>query len=74
LAPLPIFLFHQATWLDPLGYEGAAKGMYQCFLAQIAKYAPDALDRRVLQDEGTNLEEAVVTAKEWLAAEAPSLS
>lgn len=63
LCPLPIFLYHRASFFQMLGMRDEARQLFALFLEKHSDFKMDQLDKLQLDYEGTNIEEALSHAK-----------
>lgn len=64
LFPLPIFLYHRASFLQMLKMEDDARRLYAAFLKQQAELKVDDLTKALMNYEGTNVEKALSKARQ----------
>jgi hypothetical protein len=64
LYPLPIFLYHRATFFQLLGEKNQARQLFASFLKKQTSFKAEQIDKMLLDYEKTNLESALLRAKQ----------
>jgi len=65
LWPLPVFLYHRATYLRLLGNKGEAIRLMNQFLEKQKKLKTDKVENVLATWEGTNIALAIAVAQKW---------
>lgn len=63
LCPLPIFLYHRATFLQMLGMKDEAQQLFASFLKEYSEFRGDHVDKSLIDYEGTDIETALSCAR-----------
>jgi|SRR5271157_149843 len=64
LCPLPIFLYHRASFLQMLGMKTQAKELFASFLRRHSEFKMDQVDRALSNYEGTDIDRALLHASQ----------
>jgi len=63
LCPLPIFLYHRASFFQLLGEKNQAHQLFASFVKEQTKFKVDQIDKLLLKHEGTKIDDALLHAK-----------
>jgi len=63
LFPLPVFLYHRASFLAILGMRDEARKLFASFLIEQSKFKMDQIDKILFDYEGTDINRALSHAK-----------
>ena len=63
LDPLPIFLYHRASFLSLLGEKDQSRQIFASFVKEQGEFKVEQIDKVLLDYEGTNIEGALSHAK-----------
>jgi len=67
LYPLPIFLYHRASFFQMLGEKAEARRLFDSFIKKQAEFKVEQVDKVLLDYEGTKIEVALSHAKREVA-------
>jgi hypothetical protein len=63
LYPLPVFLYHRASFLEMLGAIEEARQIFTEFLTSQPEFKPDSIDEALIRYEETDIERALSAAR-----------
>jgi len=66
LSPLPIYVFHRASFFRMLGRQDEAKRLYSTFVKQQAGFRPDQVDQHLMTHEGFDVQKALSVATQQI--------